>query len=259
MIMKKIYLATSLLSGLWVFAQQNNKTPYTPNIHSPEISNLGKYTDYPIDFSTGIPQIEIPLYEVISGNLKLPITLSYHASGIKVNQEESNIGLGWNLNAGGSIIRSIKDVPDDYINLGFLFTGNNIPIINDINDVQSSVGVTGNNDVLKSYYGRYNYVVDHKDTSTDNYSINTNVGINGEFYINNNLQFISAELDPININANLPLNIIELKDKIGNVYRFGKSLQNEEAFDKTMGYNWSVSANGEEKKLTIFRMFLHGI
>ncbi|MCW1961547.1 hypothetical protein [Chryseobacterium viscerum] len=230
--MKKVYLSLSLLLSFSVFAQQNNKTPYTPNVHAPEVSNLGKYLDYPVDISTGVPKIEVPLYEVISGKLKLPISLSYHASGIKVNQEESNVGLGWNLNAGGSIIRNIKDVPDDYSSFGFLFTGGSIPVVNDIADFQGPVGTTGNNDLLKSYYGFLNYSPLHRDTQTDSYTINTNAGISGEFYINNNLQFVSAEIDPININANLPLNTIELKDESGNIYRFGKSLQNENAYDK---------------------------
>lgn len=221
-----------------VFAQRNN-SPYTPNVHSPETSSLGKYLDYPVDLSTGVPKIEIPLYEVISGSLKLPITLSYHASGIKVNQEESNVGLGWNLNAGGAIIRNIKDIPDDYQPDGFLYTGNSIPVYNDINnDSSGPLGQTGNNDVLKSYYGYNNgYSATHKDNYSDSYSLNTNVGLSGEFYINNNLQFVSADFDPVNINANLSNNTIVLKDDKGNTYRFGKSLQNESAFEKITSFS----------------------
>lgn len=81
-------------------------------------SSLGKYTDIPVDLSTGIPNISIPLHNITDGNISLPISLSYHASGIKVSELSSWVGLGWSLNAGGIITRTVLDIKDDKNDLG---------------------------------------------------------------------------------------------------------------------------------------------
>src|ERR1035437_297541 len=80
---------------------------------SPEAAALFKYMEYPVDYYTGVPNINIPIYEVRSGQLSVPISISYHASGRKVYDETGAIGLGWTLNAGGMIARSVYGFPDD--------------------------------------------------------------------------------------------------------------------------------------------------
>lgn len=45
----------------------------------------------------------------------IPINLGYGSNGIMVNQPSSDVGLGWNLSAGGSIYRSVNGFPDDVI------------------------------------------------------------------------------------------------------------------------------------------------
>ncbi len=93
---------------------------------SPNAASLGMYGNIPVGHYTGIPRINIPLYEIISGNIHLPVGLSYHASGIKVAQESSWVGLGWTLNAGGVITRSVRGwddfgwVPEGYARTGVL-------------------------------------------------------------------------------------------------------------------------------------------
>ncbi|MDJ1492874.1 hypothetical protein QNI19_08025 [Cytophagaceae bacterium DM2B3-1] len=62
---------------------------------------------------TGIPDITIPIYQIKSGDISVPITLSYHASGIKVAEEASRVGIGWVLNSGGLISKTIMGM-DDY-------------------------------------------------------------------------------------------------------------------------------------------------
>lgn len=78
---------------------------------APTSASLGRYGDHPVDLSTGQVPIEIPLYEIKSGDLSVPIKLKYHSGGIKLNQEASWVGLGWNLDFGGSVVRTVNGFP----------------------------------------------------------------------------------------------------------------------------------------------------
>ncbi|MDN5216387.1 hypothetical protein QQ020_30240 [Fulvivirgaceae bacterium BMA12] len=80
---------------------------------SPTAAAFAKYVTNPVSYYTGTPQIDVPLWEVQLKDFTLPIALSYHAGGIKVEEAASNVGLGWSLMAGGVITRAVKDKPDD--------------------------------------------------------------------------------------------------------------------------------------------------
>ncbi|MEO7215177.1 SpvB/TcaC N-terminal domain-containing protein [Mucilaginibacter sp.] len=80
---------------------------------SPNASSLGRYSEWPVSLYTGVPNISIPIYEVKGRSIKLPIDISYHASGNRVGDIASWVGLGWNLNAGGMISRSVRNLPDE--------------------------------------------------------------------------------------------------------------------------------------------------
>lgn len=79
---------------------------------SPTVGSLIQYADCPVSYYSGTPNINLPLYEINVDNFKIPISLSYNASGIKVAQESSWVGLGWSLNAGGCISRSVQCYDD---------------------------------------------------------------------------------------------------------------------------------------------------
>ena len=103
-----IIIFTHLLINSSAFAQVSDK-----GFPSPNAAALGKYADYPVSYFTGVPAINIPLYTLKDGAATLPISLSYHASGIKVGEVASSVGLGWVLNAGGVITRTVKGAPDE--------------------------------------------------------------------------------------------------------------------------------------------------
>jgi len=80
---------------------------------SPTTASLVKFTDIPVSGFSGMPDIAIPLYEISTSFVKVPVSLNYHAAGITVGQEASNIGLGWALNAGGVISRTVYGSADN--------------------------------------------------------------------------------------------------------------------------------------------------
>lgn len=80
---------------------------------SPTASALGQYGNVPVGLYTGSAQVNIPLYEIKEGALSLPIALSYNSGGCKVADMASWVGLGFSLNAGGCITRSVFDLPDE--------------------------------------------------------------------------------------------------------------------------------------------------
>lgn len=82
-------------------------------VSSPTASGLAKFTDFPTSSYSGTPDISIPLYTIKTSFAELPITLSYHAGGVKVNQNAGSSGLGWNIVAGGVINRSVLGLADN--------------------------------------------------------------------------------------------------------------------------------------------------
>lgn len=107
----------ALVSGLvatTTFGQGPGKFPALTVIPpSPEAANLGRYAASPIGLYTGTPQISVPLVDIVDGPLKLPLSLSYNASGNRVEDMASWVGLGWALNAGGVITRAARGAADD--------------------------------------------------------------------------------------------------------------------------------------------------
>jgi YD repeat-containing protein len=93
-------------------AQQSfggEKKVYPP---SPNAASLGKFGDMPVSTYTGLPNVSVPLYTIATKSHTLNLSLSYHASGIRVDEDASWVGLGWALNAGGTITRSVRGLDD---------------------------------------------------------------------------------------------------------------------------------------------------
>ncbi|HTK21032.1 MAG TPA: hypothetical protein VL442_16025 [Mucilaginibacter sp.] len=85
---------------------------------SPTAAALGKYGDVPVSFYNGTPNISIPLYDISTVNHNLKIAMFYDATGTKVLQNASWVGLGWSLSAGGAITRIVRQ-QDDFIEHGY--------------------------------------------------------------------------------------------------------------------------------------------
>lgn len=87
---------------------------------SPDVSSLGKFGEIPVGLYSGIPSIDVPIYTISAKNINVPIGISYHAGGIRVEEIASQIGLGFALQAGGTITRTVLGRADDKVG-GFLY------------------------------------------------------------------------------------------------------------------------------------------
>ncbi|TWI93940.1 YD repeat-containing protein [Mucilaginibacter frigoritolerans] len=156
---------------------------------APNAASLGKYADYPVSYYTGVPQISVPIYNLKDGGISLPISLSYHASGIHVSELASWIGLGWALNAGGVIIRTVRGNPDEGV-------GN--PSGTGVNGYYSSNGLSNlpllpysvngqSSDPSNFFYGQITPAImgGHTDCEPDLYTFNFN-GHVGKFVFDEN-------------------------------------------------------------------------
>lgn len=109
---KKLHLLLFFSTIYTITAQQTFKAP-----EAPRTFEYTKYDQIPTGEYTGIPNISIPLYTMQSDNVKIPLTLQYHAGGIRVSEEASYVGLGWNLNFG--IITQTINGKDDLVSSPF--------------------------------------------------------------------------------------------------------------------------------------------
>ncbi len=134
-----------MMMAVWGMGQVASYIPPSPNAAS-----LVKSVDVQVGEYTGVPNISLPLYTIKSGDLTMPITLDYHASGIKVEQEASWVGLGWSLNAGGCITRQIRGKDDFRPNLNGYISLDNLPPSTDTN--LPLWGASQENDGYFNYY-----------------------------------------------------------------------------------------------------------
>jgi YD repeat-containing protein len=84
--------------------------PYIPP--SPNASSLIRSANVEVGYYSGVPNITVPITNLSGRDVSVAISLAYHASGIKVQDVASSVGLGWNLNAGGAITRMVRGKPD---------------------------------------------------------------------------------------------------------------------------------------------------
>ncbi|MEA5429120.1 hypothetical protein [Arcicella lustrica] len=128
--MKKIVFAfTFLISCINILAQERN---YIPNLipPSPNAASIGKFGNIPLNFSSGLPTINIPLYSLLEGGISVPVSLTYNYSGFRPSEEISPVGRGWSLQTGGVITRVIKGgIEDEWVGSpggGYLVSGSKL-------------------------------------------------------------------------------------------------------------------------------------
>ncbi len=184
---------------------------------SPTAAGLGKYGVWPVSYYTGIPNISVPIYQIESGELKVSVSLNYHASGIQVEEMGSWVGLGWSFNAGGVITRTVRGTADElidgYTTLATRYKGTGI---------LTSYNVATNTDDLTKFNG---FAKGLHDSEPDAFSFNFN-GKSGSFFLDENNQFRATSHSQLKIVKN-PITTAypywEILDDVGVTYILGEN------------------------------------
>lgn len=185
---------------------------------SPNVAAMERYGSYQVNLFNGLPTIEIPIFEITAGNLSVPVKLSYHASGIKVTDVATFVGIGWNLSYGGAVTRQVKGLPDE-INAGLL--GKTIPV-----NVQASLGAPCYNEDVRFAFEQMSS--NNTDTERDLFSVSIPSKSN-QFILKDTTSFQWLMPEPSKIkfkratNFNNSNSYFELTDEGGNYYLFNQT------------------------------------
>ena len=110
--MKRIFTYGLLLLSVakaTVMLGQRNVTALAPSSHT---TNAVRQTDGVTNFS-GVAPVKIPIYTLRSGQLSHSIALHYASQGNRVEDEAGWVGLGFSLQVGGTITRTVRGMPDE--------------------------------------------------------------------------------------------------------------------------------------------------
>lgn len=212
---KAITLGTILFLNIMVQAQ------YTPKIipPSPNATSLAKFVESPVSYYRGSVNVNIPLFNIDSGDFPLNVSIQYDTKGILVGEIASAVGAGWSLNAGGLITRQVRQRPDEN-QQGYLTYNYNSTFQTDYNVRQSqrTIGST------------YSDSSQPLDEDPDLYIINF-LGKSGKFIIDNvtkkavlqGFEDWQVKIDYVNINASdFAIDRITITDELGVQYFFGQ-------------------------------------
>ena len=80
---------------------------------APNAAEIIKHSQLSINKNTGSPSVAIPLFSLKGTKLNTAVSLSYNSTGLKVDEIASRVGMGWAINAGGVVTRTLRGVPDE--------------------------------------------------------------------------------------------------------------------------------------------------
>ena len=119
---REYLLFVLLFIGVLPLLAIGNKAQTNPSVQiqqpSSSAQSLGEFAEIPVDLYTGRTKINIPLFTISYNDIEVPVSLSYHGGGIKVDDECGVVGLGWTLNAGGVVNRIVRGMPDELFEQG---------------------------------------------------------------------------------------------------------------------------------------------
>ncbi|MCP9201292.1 hypothetical protein MKO06_15390 [Gramella sp. GC03-9] len=202
---------------------------------SPEAAAFAKFAETPVSHYTGLPNISVPFHSIDLDGMNIPIGLSYHARGIKVEEIASRVGIGWTLNAGGAVTRQTRGSSDELPYYGYL----NLNTYSNFFTSRSSRS--------SAYNGLLNY--SEYDMIPDKFQVQA-PGLSATFFFNQQTgEPLLKSYDDLDINYTLENGKIAkfiIKNSNGYIYYFGKSQNGlREAFDyDDVTHSYSFSQSG---------------
>jgi hypothetical protein len=169
------FLITAVLSH-----SQSAESPNLANSASlpPSGAQASKLNSTAVNLFTGIPNISIPIYSFKNNSgLNVSISIDYVGGGIQVNEAATVVGLGWYLNTGGTITRTVRGMPDDMPTYGYLYA--------------SAIPQDWRSDGNKYYH-------DSIDTQQDIFQFNFG-GHSGKFFMGKNGEVVVVPLSKIKV------------------------------------------------------------
>jgi YD repeat-containing protein len=100
---------------------QKIQSTYYENVNpaKPLPASFGSFGNTKINYFTGMPEIVLDLFTLDGREQRLPISLSYDATGVKTDELSGPVGMKWVLNAGGHITRDLNGLPDEHPDKGY--------------------------------------------------------------------------------------------------------------------------------------------
>ncbi|WP_342327995.1 RHS repeat domain-containing protein [Pedobacter sp. FW305-3-2-15-E-R2A2] len=217
---KRLYaLALFVLSVLLVplnsTAQVDLLTTVTQPL-SPQAAALGKYVEMPVGYYSGIPEVSVPLYELKTKDFSVPVSLSYHASGVKPREIPGWVGAGFSLNAGGSVTRIVRGLPG----LGAAYVPGTFP------DRRRMLNVENENSMAKV------------DTECDEFYFNF-LGLSGSFSFTSDGKVLMKDVN--NLYAEYTADKFKFIDEKGTEYYFDVSETNTMSSGYTYSSAWYLT------------------
>ena len=109
------------------------------SMSSAEAANLrGVSGGLPVNLFTGAVSVNLPLVQLTSRQLSLPVAMQYISNGVNVHTPSTWTGHSWRLEAGGAISRELRGLPDETPTTGYLTTGEKVQTYTDLPEDQQA-------------------------------------------------------------------------------------------------------------------------
>ncbi|CAD0001356.1 DUF5977 domain-containing protein [Flavobacterium salmonis] len=205
---------------------------------SPNAAAFVKYGEIPVSNFTGTANVSVPIYTIKTKEFTLPLELSYHTGGNKVEEVASWVGLGWSLSNIPMISRSVRGIADEisggYMSKYMGYTAENLILHLSENDIKK----INFKDALRSGTA---------DSEPDVFFFNIN-GKSGKFVFDQNTgKFVTLEESQIKISYNNNNGFFTIITEDGYEYLFSeKEIAYSNNEENTTG--WYVSSISSPNK-----------